>query len=184
MKTLQHIASISTGVFAKTALRGDIVYLQTKHFDEAGTINKDLFPDLISDRALDKHILQIGDILFSAKGTKNFATCYQNSNVPAVASTSFFVIRIKNQGLLPEFLTWFLNTPEVQQKLKANALGSSMPSISKKVLEALEVPTPSTDMQQMILRIAGLRKQENQIINRIQVLKEDQIQHSLLNAIK
>ena len=44
------------------------------------------------------HILRQGDVLFAAKGTKNFAALYESKYHTAVASTSFFVIRVHKQS--------------------------------------------------------------------------------------
>ena len=71
--TLGHIATIQTGIFAKPVPKGEIIYLQAKHFDENGLVNTVLHPDLKKDTLTEKHFLRHGDILFAAKGTKNFA---------------------------------------------------------------------------------------------------------------
>jgi hypothetical protein len=54
-------------------------------------------------------MLKDGDVLFAAKGTKNFAAVFENHNEPSVASTSFFVIRPTDKKVLPQYLAWFLN---------------------------------------------------------------------------
>ena len=89
-KILKDIATIQTGIFGKTESKGDIVYLQAKHFSETGQLHTILHPDLKADNITDKHLLRTGDVLFAAKGTKNFAAVFENHNEPAVASTSFF----------------------------------------------------------------------------------------------
>ena len=75
---LKHIAFIQTGVFAKPAKEGQIVYLQSKHFDENGILKSSLYPDLKAESISEKHLLQNGDIIFAAKGTKNFAALYES----------------------------------------------------------------------------------------------------------
>jgi hypothetical protein len=87
---LKNIATIQTGVFAKPISKGEIVYLQSKHFDENGELSDTLYPDLIADGKIEKHLLRKGDVLFSAKGTRNFAAICENENISSVASTSFF----------------------------------------------------------------------------------------------
>lgn len=184
MKTvLSHIANIQTGIFAKTVSEGDIVYLQVKHFNEDGKPNSVLRPDLKIDKHIDKHLLQTGDVLFAAKGVKNFAAVYEQHNIPAVASTSFFVIRLTQKNILPEFLSWFLNHPTTQSKLKNRARGTSIVSISKKVLDELEISAPSIEMQQNILKIASLRKLEHNIKQQMDELKEKYVQSLLIESI-
>ena len=184
--TLKHIASIQTGVFAKPIPEGDVIYLQAKHFDEVGQISTGLHPDLMAESISERHLLRQGDVLFAAKGTKNFAAVY-NLEEPAVASTSFFVIRLEEEfrhRVLPEFLAWLINHPGAQAYLKGQAMGSSIVSISKGVLEELEISTPSIQKQQLILNISKLRNKEIELRQQIERLRDKQIQQQILNAIK
>lgn len=185
MKTaLKYIARIQTGVFAKTVSKGEIIYLQAKHFDENGELIETLYPDVNADGKIDKHLLRKGDVLFAAKGTKNFAALFDNENIPAVASTSFFVMRLFDKNVLPGYFTWFLNHPDTQLLLKAKALGTSIPSISKQVLEALEITIPTIEIQNAILQITKLRNREKALKQQIEILREQQIQQQIINSIK
>jgi len=181
---LKNIASIQTGLFAKTETEGDIVYLQVKDFDEIGKITLPLHPDLKLKSAYDKHLLKPGDVLFAAKGNKNFATFFEHTDEACVASTSFFVLRLLVENILPAFLVLYLNHPSIQKLLKANAIGTSMASISKAVLEDLEISIPDIKTQETILRISNLRNKENQLKQQIEILRDKQIQQQIINAIK
>ena len=182
--TLEHIASIQTGVFARPSADGEIVYLQTRHFAESGQIIGLLHPDLKADDVNAKHILKPGDVLFAAKGNKNFAAVIENDRIPFVASTSFFVIRIKYKMVLPEYLAWFMNSADTQVFLKSTALGSSMASISKGALEKLEVLVPDIQTQHSILSITKYRNREKELRQKIESLQEIIIQQKIINAIK
>lgn len=182
-RKLGNIAEIKTGVYAKPHLNGDVVYLQANHFDENGKLVTKLHPDLFISEISQKHFLFPGDIVFAAKGTKNFAAVFEAHNQSAVASTSFFVIRLQEEEVIPEYLAWFLNHLETQKYLKSFARGSSMPSISKSVLSELEVPIPDISKQRIILKISNLRRQERRLVSQIDELKEHQIQQQILKAI-
>lgn len=185
MKALiKNITTIQTGLFAKPLGEGDVIYLQVKHFDEFGHLQSALHGDLLSADIARKHLLQDGDVLFAAKGSKNFAAVYEKHNEPAVASTSFFVIRSTNKLILPEYLAWFLNNHSTQTLLKTQAIGTAIPSISKQVLEALEIPMPEIKTQQTILHIATLRSREKAIKLQIEMLREKQVQQQIINYIK
>lgn len=185
MKTLlKNIATIQTGVFAKPANNGNIVYLQARHFDENGILLGELHPDLMADDINEKHILKTGDILFAAKGSKNFAAVFEDHNPPSVASTSFFVIRILNEAVLPQYLAWYLNNPDTQQFLKNLARGTSIPSISKAVLDNLEIFIPDLKTQELILKITQLRFTEKGLKKEIETLREKHINQLIINAIK
>lgn len=185
MKTLiKDITKIQTGLFAKPAGIGELVYLQSKHFDEYGQLHSVLHPDLPAEGISEKHLLKDGDVLFAAKGTKNFAAVFENHNEPSVASTSFFVIRPTDNKVLPQFLAWFLNNHTTQTLLKGQAIGTSIPSISKQVLENLEILVPEIKMQKAIVEISILRTKEKSLKQEIEALREKQIQQQIINAIK
>ncbi len=185
MKTLiKDIANIQTGLFARPLGEGDLVYLQVKHFDEEGKLQSALHGDLLSAYVAEKHLLKDGDVLFAAKGSKNFAAVFEDHNAPSVASTSFFVIRANKNKVLPHFLAWFLNNPATQTLIKGQATGTSIPSISKQVLEHLELAVPSIETQKAILQIAQLREKEKELKQRIEILREKQVQKQIINAIQ
>jgi restriction endonuclease S subunit len=183
-KRIKNIAIIQTGLFAKPSGIGELVYLQSRHFDEYGQLHSVLHPDLPAEGISEKHLLKVGDVLFAAKGTKNFAAVFENHNEPSVASTSFFVIRPTDNKVLPQYLAWFLNSHSTQALLKGQALGTSIPSISKQVLENLEITIPSIETQQVILQITKLRNKEKSLKQKIETLREKQIQQQIINAIK
>lgn len=143
-----------------------------------------LHPDLKVEGIPQKHLLRHGDVLFAAKGTKNFAAVYENYNNPAVASTSFFVIRLTKGNVQPEYLAWFLNNHSTQTLLKGQAIGTSIASISKVVLESTEISIPGIEIQKAILQITKLRNKEKSLKQQIETLREKQIQQQILNAIK
>jgi len=185
LKTLvKNITNIQTGLFAKPAGIGNVVYLQSKHFDENGQLHAVLHPDLVAEGISDKHLLKDGDVLFAAKGTKNFAAVFENHNEASVASTSFFVLRPTDHNVLPQYLAWFLNRNSTQSLLKGQAIGTSMPSISKQVLENLEIEVPSIETQKVILKITKLRNEEKALKLKIETLREKQIQQLIINVIK
>jgi restriction endonuclease S subunit len=185
LKTLiKDITNIQTGLFAKPASIGELVYLQSKHFDEYGQLHSVLHPDLVAEGISEKHLLKDGDVLFAAKGTKNFAAVFENHNEPSVASTSFFVIRPADKKMLPQYLAWFLNNHTTQTLLKGQAIGTSIPSISKQVLENLEITVPNIEIQKAILQITKLRNKEKSLKQKIETLREKQIQQIIINRIK
>lgn len=163
---------------------GELVYLQAKHFDEYGQLHSVLHPDLVAEGISERHLLKDGDVLFAAKGTKNFAAVFENHNEPSVASTSFFVIRSTDKKVLPQYLAWFLNNHTTQALIKGQAIGTSIPSISKQVLENLKITIPNIETQQAILQINKLRNKEKSLKQKIETLREKQIQQQIINAIK
>jgi restriction endonuclease S subunit len=183
-KYIKDVCHIQTGLFAKLNGNGDVKYLQPKYFDEYGQLNTTLYPELVAENISQKHFLNEGDVLFAAKGTKNFATVFEDYDSPTVASTSFFIIRLEDKRLLPSYLAWILNSQPIQAILKGLAKGTGIPSISKEVLENLEIAIPSLEVQECILKITKLRKREKLLKQQIEALRETQIQQQIIHAIK
>lgn len=180
---VENITEIQTGLFAQPQSKGDVVYLQAKHFDSDGLLKIELHPDLYSNKISERHLLRSGDVLFAAKGYKNFATVYDSHNLPCVASTSFFVLRITSDKVLPEFLAWYLNHPQIMKVLKAQATGTAMTSISKAVLQKLDISLPALTKQKKIIAIDKLRKKEKELKSQKESLTEQLIQERLIQAI-
>ena len=184
--TLKHIANIQTGIYAHTVSLGEVIYLQAKHFDETGNFLKTVKPDLHLNKQTEKHLLNNGDILFAAKGSKNFATQFEVKNGNCVASSTFLVIRINNEFskvILSEYLVWLINNPITQEWLKAKARGSSIPSISKMDLQELEINVPPLEKQKLIIKIDALRKKELTIVRSLINLKDQFTQYGLIKSI-
>lgn len=185
-KKLHEIAILTSGVYAKPDYSPDTLYLQSVHFDEFGQLDQLLKPQLNVNGKTAKHILQEGDILFAAKGTNNFGVVYQEAYGKAVASSSFIVVRIKQetQGeILPSYLAWFLsNTPAIRD-FHRKQLGTTIPSISIKKLSDIEVQIPAIQKQQLITNIQQLRNKQKDLTQQLEEARESQIQQLLINAL-
>jgi restriction endonuclease S subunit len=95
------------------------------------------------------------------------------------------VFRIKSEwtsSVLSDYLIWFFNHPDTQQKLKREAKGTALPSISIQTLHQLQIDIPSLDNQNQIITISRLRAKETQLILELDQLKEKSIQQRLLQA--
>lgn len=182
--TLKNISYIQTGLFAKTSLEGDIAYLQVKDFDANKILKPVLFPELVWEKNIERHFLENGNIVFASKGSNNFAATFKQSYLPCVASSSFFVIRLRSFDVLPEYVSWFINQPSAQNYLKGSATGTAIASISKSVLEDLVIPVPSIQKQKTILKVDQLFQKEKQLRAAIQTQREQLIQHQLTNLLK
>lgn len=178
-KKITEIAYIQSGIYCKPVPNGNVYCLQVKDFDADGTIADNLIPTVKDDGTLNKHFLQRGDLLFAAKGTSNFCAIYNKDFEYAVASSSLFVIKIITDSVDPEFLCWYLNSSDVLEGLKACAVGTSTPSITKSVIASVELRIPSLKKQKLIVSISNLQKKEKElylsIIEKKQKLTEQQL---------
>lgn len=184
---LKEITNIHTGFYSKPDRKGEIVYFQAKNFSEQGKLIEIPPKSLPLNTKTEKHILKNGDILFSAKGPKNFAYLFDHTYSNAVASSTFLILRLKREILekiTGEYLVWFLNHSDTMEKLKNRAKGTSIPSISKSSFENLEISIPDLEIQNSILQINDLKKQESDLREKLQNLRERLIQQQILNSLK
>ncbi len=182
---IKNIARIRSGIYQKDSPDEDTLYLQVKDYNQNGELKKDEIKSSIKkEDKVKSHLLYDGDLLFAAKGTSNFCALYNINIGEAVASSSFFVIRVSSPIIAPEYLCWYLNTPKILGQLKANAVGSSTPSITKPMLEELEISIPSIEKQRAIVTFSELQDKEVDLHLRIAQKKKELTDHILNKIIK
>ena len=98
--------------------------------------------------------LQGGDIVFVARGLRNYAVCLTDVPMPSVCSQYFFLLRIKVPDLLAEFVAWQINRAPAQRHLASNAEGSDQLGIRRGVLEATPIAVPPIQTQRAIIAMA------------------------------
>jgi len=182
-RKITEIATVHSGIYAQSGVGRDLRYIQARHFDQESKLSRIIIPELPLNEKTQRHLLQAGDILVSSKGGDYFAAEFEGEIGPAVASTTFLVLRLKGQDVLPQYLVWFLNHPQTQAWFETKSIGSAIQSISKGILETLEVPIPSIEVQHRVLRIHELRNKERLLRSRIEEQRERLIQQEIFNAI-
>lgn len=108
---------------------------------------------------LAKANVQRGDVILTHAGTIG-----QVAVIPVtskydryVISQRQFYIRCDRSKMIPEFLTYYLRSPEGQHKVLANANQTGVPSIAQPVsyIRTVVVPVPSLAEQQAIAGVLG-----------------------------
>lgn len=178
---LRNLAEILSGVYEKTDPDGEIAYLQTKDCTDEVIIK--YASRVLLTAKMQKNLLQEGDILFASKGVNYLSVVFREQE-KAVASTSFFVIRLKSPVVTPEYLCWFLRQPSIKAYFKSNQAGSATPLIHKPAVENLEIPVPSLEEQKTIVAIARLSKRAMELQQAIIEKKQTIVQQLLMNKIK
>lgn len=182
---IRDISEIQSGAYLKPAPDPNAYYLLVNDFDNEGNILHTTKPSVVADGKAHNHFLREGDLLFAAKGNKNFCTIIQKEyEAKSIASSSFLVLRIKDKSIVfPEFLCWYLNLSATLQKLSDFAVGTSMPSITKAMLEGVEINLPALDIQKKIVDVAELQKKERLLYEGITFRRKQIIDYKLKNII-
>lgn len=176
-KILSDVADIRFGINARTQSQKAVVCLQGKDFDEFGEIIHAGLLYVSEDQCKNTDILQPGDVLFAAKGSRNYAVLWRGEIPKAVASSTFFVVRNLNADVLPGYLAWFLMSAKAEQYFEQNVKVATVRTISKKSLERLEVPMDSASRQNSIIQLSKLCVKGEMLTLKIQQRYEYLIKH-------
>ena len=89
--------------------------------------------------------MQEGDILYCLRGSlgKHGLVDFERG---AVAS-SLVILRCNQEQVLPQFLLYALETPEIELQLKAANNGSSQPNLSAASVKAYDIKLPTIEQQ-------------------------------------
>ncbi len=166
---LKNIVSIKAGYPFRGAItaipNADVRVVQMKDtfVDQAIEWSDCISTELPSQRSAD--FLLENDILFTARGTKNYAVLVDTAvaHYQVVAAPHFYVLRLTTPHVLPAFLAWWLNQYPSQQYFQREAEGSVTKSIRRSVLENLPIAMPPLSKQHTIIGLANTLKQERQL---------------------
>lgn len=168
---LQDITSISTGHPFRGAIPeqagSGMRVVQLKDIDKSGNIDWSTTIEVDLETKKEPDWLKPGDILFSARGSRNYAVLISECPEYALAAPYFFVIKIKYSKLLPDFLVWELNQTPSQKYFQKESEGSLTKSIRKNVLEVKKITIPSLNKQKHIIKIAETLEHEKKICEQI-----------------
>lgn len=118
-----------------------------------------------------EQLLKDGDVLFVAKGNKNFAVTFRSSK-PSLAVSFFFIIRPNLDLIYPDYLAWYINSLEAQAYFDKVRMGATVGNIRKKALGELEIPVPDISTQVTIESVDRLWKNEKEATMQLMEQKE------------
>lgn len=126
-------------------------------WDEAG------MPRVTPGPAERRARLQPGDVLVPARGERPYALIVPDWPWPALASSSFYRVRVRRDVVLPAYLAWYLNTPDALARLGAGMRGRKIKFLPRAALSALEVTLPPLARQAEIVAAAALTDEESRL---------------------
>ncbi|SFW76543.1 Type I restriction modification DNA specificity domain-containing protein [Sinomicrobium oceani] len=183
MKLLECV-NINSGINQTKHPEGEAYLLQSSDFDNSGTLLANVKPSILHRDRLQKHYLNKGDVLVMARGHNGFkAFVFDGGKTPAVASAVFLVLRIKHADVHPAYLAWYINLGSTQELLISTSRGSALPAINKSILGELEITIPPLSVQQNIVALYKLKKEESNILKKLDELKTKALEVKLKGLI-
>lgn len=185
---LETVASIQVGYQAKTMIkeraRGTHRLIQSKDFDSFHRLRSENLTTFFPERKPETYSVRKGDVLFQARGVVHFAYCIEDDLKDTLAAGSFYILRTKNENLLPQYLAWWLNQSKAQAYFQSQARGAGMSFISKSTLSRLQVQIPPLSVQKKVVKMVTLAKHEQFLLDRLSSLRSRLVKAVCIKAIQ
>lgn len=126
-------------------------------------------------------------ILIRGKGGSHQALLFEDTDkdLPIFATSYFLILTLKDTtNTSAKFLTWLINQPEQQEKLKLLASGTTIQHLTKKKFLNFEVDLPTLDKQRQLIELANLMNEEKQLVEDIKKLRREYYQISISNFLE
>ena len=163
------MADIFSGLFKKQSEKdANAAYVQLVNHHQFGIMpanrNEVSMSVFLSDKEMSgKHILRDGDILLVVKGTPRAMIYHPVGDIPAVASTSFAIIRVKEEyadSIKPEYLCWWLNSSYAYEVYNSELRGSSVKVLPLKLFGEFEINVPTLEYQEHFVEFDRLSEEQ------------------------
>ncbi|MBT8367782.1 MAG: restriction endonuclease subunit S [Deltaproteobacteria bacterium] len=148
---------------------GDSLLLQAKDVDaDFLSYRTDALVRFMPRQSGKDSFIKPGDILFMARGARNFSILIDTLPDNVLAAACFFVVRISNSEILPEYLWWYLNQSTVEEYLKRfSGRAVHMPVVRRAVLENIDIPLPPIKIQKQVSELTMLMQREQDLIKKL-----------------
>jgi hypothetical protein len=168
---LADVARIDSGYHFRGRIKNDpegpVAVIQTKDFSD----NLKLIPDglvrIVPESKVAPYEVESGNVLFLSRGENPWAVAIGELPLTCIVPSSFYILRLDRDRILPEYLAWFLNSAAALTALKSIMRGSNISFISKMDLQELSVPVPPLLVQAQITDLNSLCDHERELLNKL-----------------
>ena len=81
-------------------------------------------------------------------------------------------------------IAMILNSPQSQESFKKMSKGTSIPSITKKLLEEFEIPVLPLEVQEKLVKLSKLKNEETAILDELDRLRKLKLDLSILKIVQ
>jgi restriction endonuclease S subunit len=170
-KRLKDIAEIQLGYQAREKMRPDADgshgVIQIKDVTEDDAVDFSGLVRIRPEREPERYEVREGDVLFISRGNRLRAAAVAAPPLPTMAVSFFYILRPDPASVLPAYLSWAINQPDVQAQVQRAAMGTGIPHIRRKPVENLLIHVPPLDIQRRILRVSELMRRERNLAERL-----------------
>lgn len=174
---LGNIATVRSGlVLARKMSRdpSEIRYplLNLRSINPGGYIEKDqldIFDSL--EHLSPEYLSQVGDVIVRLTAPYT-AILIDDTTAGMVISSNFVIIRADRREILPEYLFWLLNTPQVKRSVYESTSSNMLGAVKAKFFADFEVTPLPIDKQQQIAAINAAAIKEIMLLRQLADEKE------------
>lgn len=165
---LKKIASVQMGYSFRARLDsmnfGAVAVIQMKDLTNKNCVDCSALARVDMEKPKEHHLVKSGDLVFRSRGLTTTSAILLDEPGTAVVAAPLLRIRVSDNGILPEYLNWFISQPPAQAFLASRAKGTSQRMIGKEEMEELEIFVPPLERQKAIAEMASLAEKEQQIM--------------------
>lgn len=190
-KRIKDIADIQIGFqFRKKpemSSLGEYQVIQAKDIDKLvghSLVASSLY-QLTPDRDATRYEVNDGDVIFMSKGRRNYASLVEGLHGrKTIAAGIFFILKLKSEIIMPEFLVWIINQSLVQNLIANISKGSGIPFITRDDFANVSIDIPDMHTQEIIVKLDQLSQREQLLMWQIQENRKKLVETVMLNKIK
>jgi hypothetical protein len=186
---IKDIATIQIGFLFRDKIQpnmnGTYQIIQIKDIADPNNFTASGFSKINMDRDPEKYLVKKGDVLFLSRGQRNVATAINVNVENTIVPSYFFILKIHNKQISPEYIAWYINQPVAQKYLQSNARrGTHMPMVGRSEFEEMPIDIPPLEIQQKIVGANKLQAQESRILKELEEKRSQLVQLICLKAVK
>lgn len=167
IKKLKDIANISTGYTFRSKIEpnddGNYFVIQSRDLTDSFVLSDEGLIKTLVKSVSQASLVKNDDIILSSRG--KYKAAILTVNQPTVASSSVFLIRIKDKKeILPEYLGIYLNSYQAQLQLEKLTTNSYIKSLPKSNLKELKIKIPDLRKQEQIISLYQNISQQKELL--------------------
>lgn len=172
IRTLRETAEIHLGQSIRDKIEnipsGSHFIVQMKDVIKNAGVKADGLYKINLKGRIEPRLVKKGDLLFVSRvfrGSLPYSVLVNTDLPNLVAAPTFTILSVDKDMVRAEYLNWFINSEAHGGKyFKKNAMGSSILNIPKSVLSNMEIPVPSLEIQDKIIKLIQTAEREKEIM--------------------
>jgi hypothetical protein len=186
---LKQVASVQMGYSFRSRLEavasGDVAVIQMKDLSDNHTVDCSDLVMVDMKEVKEHHLVRKGDLVMRSRGLVTTSAIVLEEVESAVIAAPLLRIRVENpDGVLPEYLNWYINQRDAQAFLHSRAGVMSQKMIGKEALDELEVFMPDFSSQKNIVEMASLSAREQLLLHALAKKRDQYISELLMQCAK